>query len=111
MNVPTMSALCGLLLAAGLTVPSLAAERVVFLTDWKPEAEQGGFYEAQALGLYAKRGLDVQIRSGGAAANPQQLMTAGAGNIAVGSDHFFPFTPVQGRAPGVARSARYRKRA
>ena len=109
MNVPTMSALCGLLLAAGLTAPSLAAERVVFMTDWKPEAEQGGFYEAQALGLYAKHGLDVQIRSGGSGANPQQLMAAGAVDMAIGSNSFFVLNLVKVGAPAVAVMASYQK--
>jgi NitT/TauT family transport system substrate-binding protein len=86
-----------------------AAEKVVFLTDWKPEAEQGGFYEAQALGLYAKRGLDVQIRSGGAGANPQQLMAAGAVDMAIGSNDFFAFNLVKAGAPVVAVMASYQK--
>jgi NitT/TauT family transport system substrate-binding protein len=109
MNVPTMSALCGLFLAAGLTMPSLAAERVVFMTDWKPEAEQGGFYEAQAMGLYAKHGLDVQIRSGGSGANPQQLMAAGAVDMAIGSNSFFALNLVKAGAPVVAVMASYQK--
>jgi NitT/TauT family transport system substrate-binding protein len=109
MNVPMTSTLCGLVLAAGLTSQSLAAERVVFMTDWKPEAEQGGFYEAQALGLYAKRGLDVQIRSGGTGANPQQLMAAGAVDMAIGSNSFFVLNLVKAGAPVVAVMASYQK--
>jgi len=109
MNIPMRSALCGMFLAAGLTSPSLAAERVVFMTDWKPEAEQGGFYEAQALGLYAKHGLDVQIRSGGSGANPQQLMAAGAVDMAIGSNSFFVLNLVKAGAPAVAVMASYQK--
>jgi NitT/TauT family transport system substrate-binding protein len=93
----------------GLTATSLAAERVVFMTDWKPEAEQGGFYEAQALGLYAKHGLDVQIRSGGTGANPQQLMAAGAVDMAIGSNSFFVLNLVKAGAPVVAVMASYQK--
>jgi NitT/TauT family transport system substrate-binding protein len=88
---------------------ALAAERVVFMTDWKPEAEQGGFYEAEALGLYAKRGLDVEIRSGGSAANPQQLMAAGAVDMAIGSNSFFALNLVKASAPVVAVMASYQK--
>jgi NitT/TauT family transport system substrate-binding protein len=109
MIVPIKSALCGLFLAAGLTVPGLAAERVVFMTDWKPEAEQGGFYEAQALGFYAKHGLDVQIRSGGSGANPQQLMAAGAVDMAIGSNSFFALNLVKAGAPVIAVMASYQK--
>ena len=32
-----------------------APTHITFVTDWKAQAEHGGFYEAQALGLYAKR--------------------------------------------------------
>ncbi len=79
------------------------------MTDWKPEAEQGGFYEAQALGLYAKHGLDVQIRSGGSGANPQQLMAAGAVDMAIGSNSFFALNLVKAGAPVVAVMASYQK--
>ena len=34
-------------------------EPIRFATDWRAEAEQGGFYEALADGEYARRGLDV----------------------------------------------------
>jgi NitT/TauT family transport system substrate-binding protein len=103
------SALAGLFLLAGFVTPSLGAERVIFMTDWKPEAEQGGFYEAAALGLYAKHGLDVQIRSGGSGANPQQLMAAGAVDMAIGSNSFFALNLVKAGAPVVAVMASYQK--
>lgn len=89
--------------------PTKAADRIVFMTDWKPEAEQGGFYEALALGLYAKHGLDVQIRSGGSGANPQQLMAAGAVDMAIGSNSFFGLNLVKAGAPVVAVMASYQK--
>jgi NitT/TauT family transport system substrate-binding protein len=108
MTIRMTSALCGMFLAVA-AVPSFAAERVVFMTDWKPEAEQGGFYEAQALGLYAKHGLDVQIRSGGSGANPQQLMAAGAVDMAIGSNSFFALNLVKAGAPAVAVMASYQK--
>jgi len=99
------------LLALGLAVPQAASagERITFMTDWKPEAEQGGFYEALALGLYAKRGLDVEIRSGGTGANPQQLMAAGAVDMAIGSNSFFALNLVKAGAPVVAVMASYQK--
>ena len=103
------SALAGMFLFAGIATPSLAAERVIFMTDWKPEAELGGFYEAAALGFYAKHGLDVQIRSGGSGANPQQLMAAGAVDMAIGSNSFFGLNLVKAGAPVVAVMASYQK--
>ncbi len=95
--------------ALSCAMAAQAGQRIVFLTDWKPEAEQGGFYEAQALGLYAKRGLDVEIRSGGVGANPQQLMAAGAVDFAIGSNSFFALNLVKAGAPVVAVMASYQK--
>ena len=37
---------------------AIALEPVTFATDWKAQAEQGGFYQAKALGLYEKAGLN-----------------------------------------------------
>ena len=39
--------------------------RVRLATDWRAEAEHGGFYQALATGEYARRGFDVQIIQGG----------------------------------------------
>ena len=55
-----------------LGAPALAAKpkalqlvKVTFVTDWKAQAEHGGFYQALAAGLYKKAGLDVSIKQGG----------------------------------------------
>jgi NitT/TauT family transport system substrate-binding protein len=39
--------------------------KVVFQTDWFPQAEHGGFYQALAKGYYREAGLEVEILSGG----------------------------------------------
>ena len=36
-----------------------------FQTDWFPEPEHGGYYQAEARGFYAAEGLDVRILPGG----------------------------------------------
>ena len=41
-----------------MALPAMAGERIVFATDWKAQAEHGGFYQAVANGLYKKAGLD-----------------------------------------------------
>ena len=64
--------------------------KIVFVTDWKAQAEHGGFYQALAEGLYAKRGLDVSIREGGAAVNVPQLLAGGAADFGIGSNSFIP---------------------
>ena len=47
----------------GASPPPL--RRVVFQTDWFPQAEHGGFYQALARGYYREAGLAVEIRPGG----------------------------------------------
>lgn len=42
-----------------------ALRKVVLQTDWFPQAEHGGFYQALAKGFYKEAGLDVDIWSGG----------------------------------------------
>jgi NitT/TauT family transport system substrate-binding protein len=59
-----------------------------FATDWRAEAEHGGFYEALATGEYAKRGLDVKIIPGGPSVNVPELVGAGAVELGDGSNSF-----------------------
>ena len=87
----------------------LALEQVTFITDWKAQAEQGGFYQAKALGLYKKAGLDVTIRSGGPGINIPQLLGAGAVDFAMGSNSFVPLNMVQAGVPAKAVMAAFQK--
>ena len=49
-----------LLAAIGATIADAAeAQTVQFGTDWKAEAEHGGYYQAIATGIYKRYGLDV----------------------------------------------------
>lgn len=59
-----------------------------FATDWRAEAEQGGFYQALATGEFHKRGLDVHIIQGGPGVNVPQLLAAGAADMGIGSNSF-----------------------
>lgn len=43
----------------------VALRKVVLQTDWFPQAEHGGFYQALAKGFYREAGLDLEILSGG----------------------------------------------
>lgn len=95
--------------AALLAVSALPASRafaadtkITFVTDWKAEAEQGGFYEALALGLYKKAGLDVTIRQGGPSVDNMQLLAAGAISFALASNSFGALSLVQAGAHDVA---------
>jgi NitT/TauT family transport system substrate-binding protein len=68
---------------------------ITFVTDWKAQAEHGGFYQALAEGLYAARGLDVTIMSGGASVNVPQLLAGGAADFGMGSNNFIPLNMVR----------------
>ncbi len=57
--------------------------RIRFKTDWYPQAEHGGFYQAQAKGYYRDAGIDVDIQPGGPGVLVWQLMVAGQCDIAV----------------------------
>ena len=67
--------------AAGLTP-------IRFATDWRAEAEQGGFYEALANGEYARRGLKVTFVPGGPGVNVPQLVASRAVELGIGSNSF-----------------------
>ena len=69
-----------------VAAPALASERFVFLTDWYAQAEHGGFYQAQATGLYARAGLDVTLKMGGPQVNLMQLLVAGQADCVMGFD-------------------------
>ncbi len=68
--------------------------RLRFATDWRAQAEHGGFYQALASGAYAKRGLNVQIIQGGPGVNVPQLLAAGAVELGMGSNSFIPMSLV-----------------
>ncbi len=79
------------LLTAAATLPLLQApllrarasqpQRLRLLTNWFAQAEHGGFYQADALGLYRNAGLDAVVAMGGPQVNGVQLLLAGACDI------------------------------
>ena len=68
---------------------------ITFVTDWKAQAEHGGYYQALAEGLYRKRGLDVHIVQGGPAVNVGQMLAGGAADFGIGSNGFVPLNLVR----------------
>lgn len=68
------------------TAPAHAAEKFTYLTNWYAEAEHGGYYQAQATGLYKQAGLDVTIKMGGPQVNILQVMMAGQADCIMGYD-------------------------
>jgi len=98
--------LCAPLLEAG---KSLAADKVAFGLDWKAEAEYGGYYQAIATGLYAKRGLEVSIRQGGPQVNQMQLLLAGRLNFNLASNSILALNFAQEKLPFRAVAAVFQK--
>ncbi len=113
-----------LILAGGIatTVTALAActdaqapvdeqgrVRIRFATDWRAQAEHGGFYQALASGAYARRNLNVEIIQGGPGVNVPQLLAAGAVELGMGSNSFIPLNLVAEGAPVKAVAAFFQK--
>jgi NitT/TauT family transport system substrate-binding protein len=98
------------LLGAALALPRAAsAESVNFGTDWKAEAEHGGFYQAIATGIYKRYGLDVTLRPGGPQVNHAQLLAAGVLDFNIASNSFVPLNFVHEKIPMVAVAAIFQK--
>lgn len=60
-------------------------DRVTLMLNWYPEAEHGGFFAAKVHGIFAKYGLDVDIRPGGEKAPVAQELVTGRVQFAIGN--------------------------
>ena len=83
--------------------------KMIFGTDWLAEAEHGGFYEAVALGLYKKRGLDVTIKMGGPQINGNAAIATGQVDFQLSSGSFAALSMVEQHIPVVAVAAFFQK--
>lgn len=97
MSVSRVLAAAFLLLVAACSRPQTASTpaapaggrtMIRFATDWRAQAEHGGFYAALASGEYARRGLDVRIVQGGPGVNVPQMIAAGSVEMGMGSNSF-----------------------
>jgi NitT/TauT family transport system substrate-binding protein len=61
----------------GSRVNAQTLDKVSYQTNWRAQAEHGGFYLAAANGIYKKYGIDAEIRPGGPQQNPSQLLLGG----------------------------------
>jgi NitT/TauT family transport system substrate-binding protein len=95
-------------LAAGL-LPAAAVDHVTFATNWRAEAEHGGFYQALVDGTYAKYGLDVTILQGGPQSNERLLLAAGRIEFDLGGNIIQAFTATEQNVPIVAVAALFQK--
>jgi NitT/TauT family transport system substrate-binding protein len=91
-----------LLLAACKPAPGKPTDTLTpirFATDWRAQAEQGGFYQALATGEYERRGLKVTIYQGGPGSNVPQLLATKAVDLGMGSNSFVVMNLVAAKAP------------
>jgi NitT/TauT family transport system substrate-binding protein len=85
--------------------PAASLTPIRFATDWRAQAEQGGFYQALATGEYKKRGLDVTIVQGGPGVNVPQLLATHAVEMGMGSNSFIVLNLAAEKAPVKAVAA------
>ena len=88
---------------------SNALTKITFVTDWKAQAEHGGFYQGIAKGIYKAHGIDLQIRQGGPDINVPQLLAGGAADFGMGSNGFIPLNIVKEGVPLRAVMAVFQK--
>src|SRR5258708_5879957 len=100
-----LGTIVGLAVLAGMA----RAETVSFGTDWKAEAEHGGYYQAIATGIYKKYGLEVNLRQGGPQVNHAQLLAAGVLDFNLASNSFAPLNFAQQSIPMVSVAALFQK--
>jgi NitT/TauT family transport system substrate-binding protein len=91
------------------TVSVRAQDKVSFGTDWKAEAEHGGYYQAIAAGIYKKHGLEVTLRQGGPQVNHAQLLAAGRLDFNEAPNSFISLNFVNESIPMVAVAAMFQK--
>jgi NitT/TauT family transport system substrate-binding protein len=87
----------------------VAEDKISFGTDWKAEAEHGGYYQAIATGIYRQHGLDVTLRQGGPQVNHAQLLAAGRLDFNLAPNSFVPLNFVRENIPMVAVAALFQK--
>lgn len=111
-----LRAAAGFVLAGPLLVPlgrptrarTILLEKVSFQTDWRAQAEHGGYYQAIAAGLYREAGIECDLRQGGPSLNISQLLLAGRVDMVM-SNSFEAFTYVRESAPFYTLAAIFQK--
>jgi NitT/TauT family transport system substrate-binding protein len=83
-------------------------DRLSFNTDWRAQAEHGGYYQAIAAGIYRKHGIDCDLRPGGPSLNISQLLLAGRVDMIM-SNSYEAFTYVREKAPFFTIAAIFQK--
>jgi NitT/TauT family transport system substrate-binding protein len=98
-----------LVLGGAIAQARAADDKVSFGTDWKAEAEHGGYYQAIATGIYRRHGIEVSLRQGGPQVNQAELLAAGRLDFDELPSSFIPLNFVQEGVPMVAVAAMFQK--
>ncbi len=83
-------------------------DKLSFHTDWRAQAEHGGYYQALAGGIYRRYGIDCDLRQGGPSLNISQLLLAGRVDMIM-SGSFGAFTFLAEKAPFFTIAAIFQK--
>ena len=97
------------LLAISSAAAQTALDKVSFGTNWVPEAEHGGFFQALADGTYKSYGLDVTIVPGGPNENNRMLLLAGKIDFFMSANTLQSFDAAANNVPLVAVAAMFQK--
>lgn len=97
------------LAATAMLAPAMAAEKVIFGTNWLAQPEHGGFYQSVADGTYAECGLEVEIQQGGPQVNNRALLLAGRIQFHMGGNMLEAFSAVEQNIPVRVVAASFQK--
>jgi NitT/TauT family transport system substrate-binding protein len=89
-------------------VSAQTLDKVSYQTNWRAQAEHGGFYQAVAAGIYRKYGIDAEIRMGGPQQNPSQLLLGGRVDMIM-SNSFEAIRYVQEQLPFLCIASIFQK--
>jgi len=101
--------LMALVMAVSSATAQTTLDKVSFGTNWVPEAEHGGFFQAVADGTYTKYGLDVTIVPGGPNDNNRMLLIAGKLDFFMAANTLMSFDAVANKVPVVSVAAIFQK--
>ena len=96
-------------LVAGAAAASPGAEKITLYTNWIPDIENGGFYQAKAAGIYDAYGVDCDLKNGGPQVNGRLLLLGGEADFAELHTSGELVSAVEHNAPLVALAAFYQK--
>jgi NitT/TauT family transport system substrate-binding protein len=101
--------LATLLAALAPATAQTTLDKLAFGTNWVPEAEHGGFFQAVADGTYKSYGLDVTIVPGGRNVNNRSLLMAGKLDFFMSANTLQSFDSVANNVPVVSVAAIFQK--